>query len=222
MNKPFPERSPPDNDASIPILNDTRNLSSIPYVVPRMIEMLGIRLLSTLVLLFVTVCGSVFAEHRCCPHCGCAGGCVTREVTQVRCHIEKEVKPIKKTVYETKQIPVCQKKLPKFLHRECCAACADCPTFKTVLIKKEIECGEKCTWKCVPEETKVTVLVPCRRCGHRPPRTCLQGLYSQRQPLETDLECFGIDTENTFAEDENLLEEYDTESFEPVYVAVAD
>jgi len=71
-----------------------------------------------------------------------------------RCVLVPEVKQIKKTVYEVREVPYCVKMLrPLFsFHKHCddCTEC-DCVRYKKVLVKKEIVCGEICTTKCVPE-----------------------------------------------------------------------
>ena len=67
------------------------------------------------------------------------------------CKIVTEQKPIKKTVYECREVPFCLHCLPKFGHCDCCPACQECPRYKRVLIKKEIIVGYECVTKCVPE-----------------------------------------------------------------------
>ena len=94
----------------------------------------------------------------------CYQDCITH-----RCVLVPEMKQIKKSVYEVKDVPFCLKKLPplcSLLHsRGCddCRACAecDCPRYKRVLIKKEI-CEEICVMTCIPEE--IIQRVPCRGC----------------------------------------------------------
>ena len=94
-----------------------------------------------------------------CPHCkNCCD-----EVTY-RCKMVPDVKPIKKIVYECKEVPYCEHKLPKFGHCDCCPECKACPKFKKVLIKREIICGETCGTKCIVEEIRT----PCRHCGQVP------------------------------------------------------
>lgn len=102
----------------------------------------------------------------CCPACGCAEGGKCVEVTTHRCKMVPETKPIKKTVYECKKVPYCEHALGEFGHASCCSKCQSCAKYKTVLIKKEIKCGEKCEMKCVTEEVKVMVPVACPKCGH--------------------------------------------------------
>ncbi|MEX2027564.1 MAG: hypothetical protein WEH44_09685, partial [Pirellulaceae bacterium] len=66
------------------------------------------------------------------------------------CKLVTEQKPIKKTVYECREVPFCLHELPKFGHYECCPECG-CTRFKRVLVKKEIIVGYECVTKCVPE-----------------------------------------------------------------------
>lgn len=84
------------------------------------------------------------------------------ECVSYSCKLVPEVKQIKKTVYEVKEVPFCVKKLPPlcslFGHHDCgCEPCCECqcPRFKKVLVKKEIVCKEICTSKCVIEEHRV-------------------------------------------------------------------
>jgi hypothetical protein len=71
------------------------------------------------------------------------------------CKIVTEQKPIKKTVYECREVPFCLHMLPKLGHCDCCPQCG-CVRFKKVLIKKEIIVGYECITRCVPE-----ALPPC-------------------------------------------------------------
>lgn len=89
------------------------------------------------------------------------------EVTQQRCKMVPETKPVKKTVYECKKVPYCEHSLSEFGHPGCCPKCQNCAKYKTVLVKKEIKCGEKTEMICVPEEVTVLVPVACPKCGHR-------------------------------------------------------
>ena len=117
----------------------------------------------------LSLLGSVFANEmltRPCPHCACAEGCRYEEVVTNVCKMVEVKTPIKKTVYECKQVPYCKHALPKLGEGCCCKECEACARYKTVLIKKEITCGEKCETKCVVEEVKRIVPVPCHRCGH--------------------------------------------------------
>ncbi len=132
----------------------------------------------------LVACGlTTNASAQCCacPQCGCPDGCVLREVKRAYCHLEPETKPIKKTFYDTKRVPYCDHKLPPFLHHDCCPQCAKCPKYKTVLVKKEVECGKETTMKCVAEEVTVTVAVPCYRCGHRPRHPILHHLLTEQE-----------------------------------------
>jgi hypothetical protein len=115
--------------------------------------------LSILVLLAMAV--RVAAEGPPCPQ----EQCVCQDCVTHRCKLVPELKQIKKTVYEVKEVPFCLKKLPPlcslFHHHGCnCEACAecDCPRYKKVLVKKEIVCEEVCGTKCVIE------CVPCQAC----------------------------------------------------------
>jgi hypothetical protein len=87
------------------------------------------------------------------------------------CRLVPEVKPIKKTVYEVREVPYCVKKLPPLWallhHHGCdCEACAecDCVRYKKVLVKKEVICGEICTSQCVVEQhiERVPCAPPCK------------------------------------------------------------
>src|SRR5687768_3263549 len=71
-----------------------------------------------------------------------------------RCRVVEEVKPIKKTVYDFKEVPFCLTKLPHCGHCGHCDDCRECKhvRYKRVLIKREITCGETCVTKCIPEE----------------------------------------------------------------------
>ena len=107
-------------------------------------------------------------EGRCgCHHCNAPDGCCWQEVVTHRCVIVPERKPIKKTVYECKEVPYCEHALPKFGHCDCCPSCQACPKYKKVLVKKEVVIGEICTTKCVVEEVVEMVLGPCCHCGHQ-------------------------------------------------------
>lgn len=99
-----------------------------------------------------------------CPHC--QEGTCYREVVTYRCKLVPDHKPIKKTVYECKEVPYCEHKLSR--HGDCCPECHACPKFKKVLIKREIVVGETCGTKCVPEAVVERIPVPCCRCGHQP------------------------------------------------------
>lgn len=107
--------------------------------------------------------GSVVAlaggGHAPCPHCQSTDGVLYKDVVEHRCKMVEDKKPIKKTVYECKEVPYCQHKAPKLFGSECCAECEGCARYKKVLVKKEVTCGEKCTTKCVIEE--IVRKVPC-------------------------------------------------------------
>lgn len=94
-----------------------------------------------------------------CPHCQAEAGVCHKEVVTHRCRMVEERKPIKKTVYECKEVPYCEHKLPRFLQSSCCPECSDCVKYKKVLVKREITCGETTKMKCVVEE--VIHKVPC-------------------------------------------------------------
>jgi hypothetical protein len=80
------------------------------------------------------------------------------------CQIVTEQRPIKKTVYECREVPFCLHCLPKFGHCDCCPQCQECPRYKRVLIKREIIVGYECVTKCVPE-----ALPPCGSLKEVPP-----------------------------------------------------
>lgn len=123
-------------------------------------------MLLVLATLIVPVAGFVIASDTIirtpCPHCQTAAGVCYKEVVTHRCRMVDERKPIKKTVYECRDVPYCEQKLPKFLQSNCCPECKDCVKYKKVLVKKEIVCGEKCSVKCIVEE--IVHKVPC--CNH--------------------------------------------------------
>jgi hypothetical protein len=102
-----------------------------------------------------------------CPRC--KEGVCYREIVTYRCKQVPDKKPIKKTVYECREVPYCQHKLPRLGHGDCCPECDACPKFKKVLVKKEIVVGETCGTKCVPEKFVERIPVPCCRCGYTPP-----------------------------------------------------
>ncbi|MGV3605432.1 MAG: hypothetical protein ACO1RA_03420 [Planctomycetaceae bacterium] len=109
-------------------------------------------------------------HHRQCSKCQVVEEIVYQDVVVQRCKLVPDNKPIKKTVYEIKEVPVCQKKLPCFLGCDDCPECECCARTKRVLIKKEIVCGEKEGTKCVTEEViervpvKVQRVIPCESC----------------------------------------------------------
>ena len=51
-------------------------------------------------------------HHRQCSKCQVVEEIVYQDVVVQRCKLVPDNKPIKKTVYEIKEVPVCQKKLP--------------------------------------------------------------------------------------------------------------
>jgi hypothetical protein len=113
-----------------------------------------------------------------CPHCP-QEGIVYQDVICHRCKLVPDVKQIKKTVYECKEVPFCLHKLPPlFSHHghDCCDDCpcpeCDCPRYKKVMMKKEIVCKEICGTKCVIEE--YVERVPCRVC--RPCPYCTEAV----------------------------------------------
>ncbi len=117
------------------------------------------RILFTLAALAALFATTAAARAGDCPHCQ-KGGC---DNVTYRCKMVPDVKPIKKIVYECREVPYCNHQLPKFGHGcDCCPECQACPKFKKVLVKKEIICGEKHGMKCVPEA------IPCCRCGQQP------------------------------------------------------
>ena len=101
-----------------------------------------------------------------CPKCH--EGVCFKEVVTYRCKQVPDNKPIKKTVYECREVPYCLHKLPRLGHGGCCPECEACPRFKKVLVKKEVVVGETCGTKCVPEKFVERVPVPCCRCGYAP------------------------------------------------------
>jgi len=118
-----------------------------------------------------------------CPHC--QEEVVYHEVITHRCVLVPDVKQIKKTVYECKEVPFCLPKLPPLfshLRHDCCDSgpCpeCECPRYKKVLLKKEIVCKEICGTKCVIEE--VVERVPCRVC--KPCPHCSAGAAGCVQP----------------------------------------
>jgi hypothetical protein len=110
-------------------------------------------MLATLSLLIVAaLSGAVSAGHPFGHHLGGHHGAGCQQpCCQQPGHIcvpKVEKKPIKKTVYEVKCVPVCEHVPAKHLHGDCCPTCH--LYYKKVLVKKEIECGEKCEVVCEP------------------------------------------------------------------------
>ena len=88
---------------------------------------------------------TVAAQGPCAP-----GGCNSNGTCQHGaqcgcCTIVTEMVPVKKIVYSTKCVPVCE------LHPGCLCDCGPtCKLFyKNVLVKREIVVGHKCVTKCV-------------------------------------------------------------------------
>jgi hypothetical protein len=106
--------------------------------------------------------------HNC--HCPMVETWEWQDVVCHRCKLVEDKKPIKKTVYEVKEVPFCLTKLPKCGHCGHCDECRECDSvrYKRVLIKKEITCGETCSVKCIPEEfverRQVKVCRPACQC----------------------------------------------------------
>ena len=100
----------------------------------------------------------LLGRHHCDggDHCNCpmVEEWVWQDVVCHRCRLVEEIKPIKKTVYDFKEVPFCLTKLPKCGHCGHCDECRECEhvRYKRVLIKREIVCGETCVIKCVQEE----------------------------------------------------------------------
>ena len=80
------------------------------------------------------------------PGCSSDGMCATGGC----CQMVTEKVPIKKVVYSTKCVPVCE------LHPGCRGDCGpNCKLYyKNVLVKKEIVVGYKCVTKCVVPKTE--------------------------------------------------------------------
>lgn len=100
-----------------------------------------------------------------CQRCAAPDGCCYYQVTKYRCVLVPDTKQIKKTVYECRDVPYCEHRLPKFGHYECCPECAACPKFKKVMVKREVVVAEVCGTKCVVEAYCEQVPGPCRHCG---------------------------------------------------------
>jgi hypothetical protein len=103
--------------------------------------------------------------HQCCPQCGAGSECCYQQVVVHRCKLAPDNKPIKKIVYELKEVPYCSHKLSHCHDCDCCPECKACPKYKRQLVKREIICGEKPGTKCIVEECVELVAVPCTRCG---------------------------------------------------------
>jgi len=124
--------------------------------------------------------------HHQCPHCQIVEEIVYQDCISHVCRMVPDNRPIKKTVYECKDVPYCLHKLPKFGHEPCdsCREC-DCVRYKKVLIKKEVVCGETRGTKCVTEEiitrvpVKVCRIIPCGQCSGAP----CAGFQKMQQPV---------------------------------------
>ncbi len=101
-----------------------------------------------------------------CHRCGAPNECCYQQVVVDRCKLVPDNKPIKKIVYELKEVPYCSHKLSGCHDCDCCPECQACPKYKKQLVKKEITCGEKQGTKCVVEQCVEWVAIPCTRCGH--------------------------------------------------------
>lgn len=110
---------------------------------------------------------STLGGHHGCPQCGAASECCYQQVVVHRCKLVPDNKPIKKIVYEVKEVPYCSHKLSHCHDCDCCAECKACPKYKRQLVKKEVVCGEKPGTKCVVEECVEFVAMPCTKCGCR-------------------------------------------------------
>jgi hypothetical protein len=147
----------------------------------------------------IPVAASLGGRH--CPHCGqCQEEICYQNVVTHRCVLVPDVKQIKKTVYECKEVPFCLHKLPKlFSHHkhDCCEDCpeCECPRYKKVLLKKEIVCEEICGTKCVIEE--VVERVPCRVC--KPCPHCSQAVPGCAQPAPAPIVTRSLSDETTMA-----------------------
>ena len=100
----------------------------------------------------------MFGGHSCdggrVCHCPMVEVCEWQDVVCHRCKMVEEKKPIKKTIYDFKEVPFCLTRLPKCGHCGHCDDCRECKhvRYKRVLVKREITCGETCVTKCIPEE----------------------------------------------------------------------
>lgn len=135
---------------------------------------MGVATLACLSLISLTIAEEM---NLACPRCNCPNGVCYQQVISHVCKMVEVRTPIKKTVYECKEIPYCEHALPALIGRCdcCCPQCKSCPKYKKVLIKKEIVCGEKCEYKCIPEEVVTVVAVPCSQCGHCNHGPCATG-----------------------------------------------
>jgi hypothetical protein len=125
-----------------------------------------------------------------CPHCQSDAGVCHKEVVTHRCRMVEEKKPIKKTVYECKEVPYCETKLPRFLAPNCCPECSDCVKYKKVLVKREITCGETTKMKCVVEEVvhKVPCCIQCQQAlAPLPQDEMIGATASQVEPVHVEI-----------------------------------
>ena len=105
------------------------------------------------------------ADELLCPNCGCGQGARVVEVSRTICKMVTKQEPIKKTVYEKKEVPFCEHCVGPLGHHPVCPQCKACGKTRTVLVKKSIECGQKTVHECVPEVVIEHVVVPCTKCG---------------------------------------------------------
>ena len=105
------------------------------------------------------------ADDAPCPNCGCSHGIQLVEVSRTICKMVTKQEPIKKTVYEKKEVPYCEHCVAPIGHHHVCPQCKACGKTRTVLVKKSIECGKKTVHECVSEVVKEQVAVPCKECG---------------------------------------------------------
>jgi len=102
-----------------------------------------------LALITITGMAVATAQEPCAPVSN-VGGCNTGGACQhcsqcENCRMVSEMVPVKKVVYSTKCVPVCE------VHPGGHCACGPtCKLFyKNVLVKKEVVVGYKCVTKCV-------------------------------------------------------------------------
>jgi hypothetical protein len=129
--------------------------------------------LSILAMILISTAVATAGLGRCCPKCQCPDGCRYEEVITHVCRPTEVKTPIKKIVYECKEVPYCRHATSTC---SCCKECESCARYKKVLVKKEIICGEKCEIKCVPEEVRRIVAVPCHKCGYCEEGNCTEGV----------------------------------------------
>ncbi len=120
-------------------------------------------------MVLVLLLQTVRAAELTCPKCGCESSLRMVEVKRIICKMVPKEEPIKKTVYEKKEVPYCEHcpaKLGDLIqHHAICPSCLANGRTKTVLVKKSVECGKKIVYECIPEEITEVVCVPCTRCG---------------------------------------------------------